>query len=94
MIAIAIAIKLDSKGPIFFRQMRVGRDERRFGVFKFRTMVPEAEQLKHTLVDLNEAQEGLFKIAEDPSRHARRQVSCARPPWTSCPSCSTCCAAR
>jgi exopolysaccharide biosynthesis polyprenyl glycosylphosphotransferase len=66
MIAIALAIKLDSKGPVFFRQMRVGRDERRFGLFKFRTMVPEAEQLKHTLVDRNEAQEGLFKIAEDP----------------------------
>ncbi len=66
MIAIAIAIKLDSKGPVFFRQMRVGRDEQRFGLFKFRTMVPEAEQLKHTLVDLNEAQEGLFKIAADP----------------------------
>ncbi len=66
MIAIAIAIKLDSRGPVFFRQSRVGRDERRFRLFKFRTMVPDAEQLKHTLTDLNEAQEGLFKIAEDP----------------------------
>jgi exopolysaccharide biosynthesis polyprenyl glycosylphosphotransferase len=66
MIAIAIAIKLDSRGPVFFRQSRVGRDERRFGLFKFRTMVPDAEQLKHTLTDLNEAQEGLFKIVEDP----------------------------
>jgi exopolysaccharide biosynthesis polyprenyl glycosylphosphotransferase len=66
MIAIAIAIKLDSKGPVFFRQSRVGRDEHRFGLFKFRTMVPDAEALKHTLVDRNEAQEGLFKIAEDP----------------------------
>jgi exopolysaccharide biosynthesis polyprenyl glycosylphosphotransferase len=66
MIAIAIAIKLDSKGPVFFRQSRVGRNERRFGLFKFRTMVPHAEQIKHTLADLNEAQEGLFKIVEDP----------------------------
>ncbi len=66
MVAIAVAIKLDSKGPVFFRQLRVGRDERRFGVFKFRTMVPDAEQLKHGLADRNEAQEGLFKIAEDP----------------------------
>ncbi|HTB50452.1 MAG TPA: sugar transferase [Solirubrobacteraceae bacterium] len=66
MIAIAIAIKLDSKGPVFFRQQRVGRDEHRFGLFKFRTMVPDAEALKHTLADRNEAQEGLFKIAEDP----------------------------
>ena len=66
MIAIAIAIKLDSKGPVFFRQLRVGRYEERFGLFKFRTMVPDAEQLKHTLTDRNEAQEGLFKIAQDP----------------------------
>jgi exopolysaccharide biosynthesis polyprenyl glycosylphosphotransferase len=66
MIAIAIMIKLDSKGPVFFRQMRVGRDERRFGLFKFRTMVPDAEELKQSLVGLNEAQEGLFKIVEDP----------------------------
>jgi exopolysaccharide biosynthesis polyprenyl glycosylphosphotransferase len=66
MIAIAIAIRLDSKGPLFFRQQRVGRDEKRFALFKFRTMVPDAEQLKQSLVDLNEAQEGLFKIAEDP----------------------------
>jgi exopolysaccharide biosynthesis polyprenyl glycosylphosphotransferase len=66
MIAVAVAIKLDSKGPVFFRQLRVGREECRFGLFKFRTMVPNAEQLKHSLVDLNEAQEGLFKIAEDP----------------------------
>jgi exopolysaccharide biosynthesis polyprenyl glycosylphosphotransferase len=66
MMAIAIAIKLDSKGPVFFRQLRVGRDEERFGLFKFRTMVPNAEQLKHTLAERNEAQEGLFKIAQDP----------------------------
>jgi exopolysaccharide biosynthesis polyprenyl glycosylphosphotransferase len=66
MIAIAIAIKLDSKGPVFFRQARVGRGERHFWLFKFRTMVPNAEALKCSLVDLNEAPEGLFKIAEDP----------------------------
>lgn len=66
MIAVAIAIKLDSKGPVFFRQLRVGRDERPFGLFKFRTMVPDAEKLKHTLTDRNEAQDGLFKIAGDP----------------------------
>jgi lipopolysaccharide/colanic/teichoic acid biosynthesis glycosyltransferase len=66
MIAIAIAIKLDSRGPVFFRQLRVGRDEKHFGLFKFRTMVPDAEDLKPSLVDLNEAQEGLFKIAADP----------------------------
>ena len=66
MIAIAVAIKLDSRGPVLFRQTRVGRGERRFGLFKFRTMVPDAEKLKQSLAGLNEAAEGLFKIAEDP----------------------------
>jgi exopolysaccharide biosynthesis polyprenyl glycosylphosphotransferase len=64
--AIAIAIKLDSRGPVLFRQLRVGRRGRRFYVFKFRTMVPDAERLKDSLRDRNEAQEGLFKIADDP----------------------------
>jgi exopolysaccharide biosynthesis polyprenyl glycosylphosphotransferase len=63
---IAIAIKLDSKGPLFFRQLRVGRHGKHFSVLKFRTMVPDAEALKDGLRDRNEAQEGLFKIADDP----------------------------
>jgi exopolysaccharide biosynthesis polyprenyl glycosylphosphotransferase len=66
MIAIAIAIKIDSRGPVFFRQLRVGRHGRRFQMLKFRTMVPEAEALKESLRDRNEAKEGLFKIALDP----------------------------
>jgi exopolysaccharide biosynthesis polyprenyl glycosylphosphotransferase len=67
MAIIAIAIKLDSpSGPVFFRQLRVGRHGRRFYVFKFRTMVPNAEALKDALRDRNEAREGLFKIADDP----------------------------
>lgn len=65
-IAIAIAIKLDSRGPVFFRQLRVGQHGKRFHMLKFRTMVPEAEELKEALRDRNEAQEGLFKIADDP----------------------------
>jgi lipopolysaccharide/colanic/teichoic acid biosynthesis glycosyltransferase len=63
---IAVAIRLDSKGPIFFRQTRVGRDGRRFSILKFRSMVANAEALKHQLRDLNEAGVGLFKIADDP----------------------------
>jgi exopolysaccharide biosynthesis polyprenyl glycosylphosphotransferase len=66
MLLIAIAIKLDSRGPVFFRQLRVGRHGRRFQMLKFRTMVPEADALKDGLRDRNEALEGLFKIAEDP----------------------------
>lgn len=64
--AIAVAIKLDSKGPVFFRQLRVGQHGERFYMLKFRTMVPDAEALKDGLRDRNEAQEGLFKIANDP----------------------------
>ena len=63
---IAVAIKLDSRGPVFFRQLRVGRHGQRFQMLKFRTMVPGAEALKDSLRARNEAQEGLFKIAEDP----------------------------
>jgi exopolysaccharide biosynthesis polyprenyl glycosylphosphotransferase len=63
---IAVAIKLDSRGPVFFRQLRVGQHGERFYMLKFRTMVPDAEALKDSLRDRNEAQEGLFKIAEDP----------------------------
>lgn len=66
MIVIAVAIKLDSRGPVFFKQRRVGQHGEHFKVFKFRTMVPEADALKESLRDRNEAQEGLFKIADDP----------------------------
>jgi exopolysaccharide biosynthesis polyprenyl glycosylphosphotransferase len=66
LIAVAIAIKLDTRGPVFFRQLRVGRHGKRFRMFKFRTMVPDADAMKDSLRDRNEAQEGLFKIADDP----------------------------
>ena len=65
MIAIAIAIRLDSPGPALFRQVRVGRGGRRFRIVKFRSMVLQAEALKPTLTHLNQA-EGLFKIPCDP----------------------------
>jgi exopolysaccharide biosynthesis polyprenyl glycosylphosphotransferase len=66
LLVIAVAIRLDSKGPVFFRQQRVGRHGHRFSMLKFRTMVPDAEALKDSLRDRNEAKEGLFKIAADP----------------------------
>jgi exopolysaccharide biosynthesis polyprenyl glycosylphosphotransferase len=65
LIAIAIAIKIDSRGPVFFGQQRVGRDGRLFDMLKFRTMVVGADRLKAELADRNEAH-GLFKIADDP----------------------------
>jgi exopolysaccharide biosynthesis polyprenyl glycosylphosphotransferase len=66
LVLFAIAIKLDSRGPVFFCQLRVGRYGQRFYMMKFRTMVPDAEALKDGLRHRNEAKEGLFKIAEDP----------------------------
>jgi exopolysaccharide biosynthesis polyprenyl glycosylphosphotransferase len=65
MAAIAIAIAFDSRGPVFFRQTRVGRDGRRFRIFKFRTMVQGADAMKDELRALNEAGE-LFKMEQDP----------------------------
>jgi exopolysaccharide biosynthesis polyprenyl glycosylphosphotransferase len=65
IVLIAVAIRLDTPGPVFFRQTRVGRDGRRFQIFKFRTMVDDAEAMKESLLERNEAQ-GLFKMAEDP----------------------------
>jgi exopolysaccharide biosynthesis polyprenyl glycosylphosphotransferase len=66
MLAAAVAIKLDSPGPVFFRQLRVGRHGKHFRIFKFRTMVSDAEALKDSLRERNEAKEGLFKIVDDP----------------------------
>jgi exopolysaccharide biosynthesis polyprenyl glycosylphosphotransferase len=66
MLLAAVAIKLDSRGPVLFRQLRVGHDGRHFSIFKFRTMVCDADSLRASLADRNEAQDGLFKIADDP----------------------------
>jgi exopolysaccharide biosynthesis polyprenyl glycosylphosphotransferase len=62
---IAVAVKLDSPGPVFFRQRRIGRSGREFTMLKFRTMMRDAERIKAELHPLNEA-EGLFKIENDP----------------------------
>ncbi len=64
----AIAIKLDSKGPVFFRQARHGRGGREFRIVKFRTMVQDAEAKRFELAELNEMEGGgpLFKIQNDP----------------------------
>jgi lipopolysaccharide/colanic/teichoic acid biosynthesis glycosyltransferase len=62
----ALAIRLDSPGPIFIRQQRTGRDGRRFTMFKFRTMVENAEELKPQLAHLNVLPPPDFKIPDDP----------------------------
>jgi lipopolysaccharide/colanic/teichoic acid biosynthesis glycosyltransferase len=65
-VAIALMIKADSAGPVFFRQRRVGRDGRHFEMLKFRTMVDGADSRKPGLLHMNQAGEGLFKIYDDP----------------------------
>jgi len=65
LLAIAIAIRIDSRGPVFFRQERVGRGGRVFRMLKFRSMVKDADRLKAGLAEHNES-DGLFKIADDP----------------------------
>lgn len=63
----AIAIKLESpRGPVFFAQTRAGRAGRPFRLYKLRTMVPNAEQLKHELRHLNTRQWPDFKVDHDP----------------------------
>jgi exopolysaccharide biosynthesis polyprenyl glycosylphosphotransferase len=63
---ISLAIKLDSRGPVFFRQRRVGQNDEVFEIFKFRTMVPDADSQRAALASRNEAGGGLFKIEDDP----------------------------
>jgi len=66
LITIAVMVKLDSAGPIFYRAGRIGRKGRVFTCFKFRTMVIDAEKIKAQLAHLNERKGLLFKISNDP----------------------------
>jgi exopolysaccharide biosynthesis polyprenyl glycosylphosphotransferase len=65
LLAIALAIKLTSPGPVLFRQTRVGKNGREFQMLKFRTMVTDADQRKHELLELNAAAP-MFKVPDDP----------------------------
>ena len=67
LLAVAIAVKLDSPGPVLFRQRRAGVGGRPFEILKFRTMVANADALKASLQHLNEYPDArLFKIKKDP----------------------------
>ena len=66
LLLIALGIKLTSKGPVFFVQERVGLNGRIFKMYKFRSMVQDAEELKKKLAHLNEMSGPVFKIKDDP----------------------------
>jgi exopolysaccharide biosynthesis polyprenyl glycosylphosphotransferase len=63
---IALAIKIDSPGPVFFRQVRMGVNGRQFQCLKFRSMVANAESIRDSLLSLNEQSGPVFKIKNDP----------------------------
>jgi exopolysaccharide biosynthesis polyprenyl glycosylphosphotransferase len=62
----AVAVRLDSRGPIFYRSERVGRKGSTFVCYKFRTMVPNADVVRESLSHLNERSDVLFKVKNDP----------------------------
>jgi len=66
MVLVALAIRLDSTGPIFFKQERLGENEKPFQVIKFRSMRVGADEEKAALLDQNEADGPLFKMKDDP----------------------------
>ncbi len=66
MLLLMIAIKWDSKGPVFYKAQRIGRKGRTFTCYKFRTMCADAEKLKDSLKHQNERDSVLFKITNDP----------------------------
>ena len=66
LLAVAMAIKLDTRGSVFYRQKRVGKNGQRFWMYKFRSMCQDADRHLDGLRDQNEASGPLFKIREDP----------------------------
>jgi exopolysaccharide biosynthesis polyprenyl glycosylphosphotransferase len=66
LLLVALAVRLDDGGPVFFRQERVGRDGGTFRMVKFRTMVPDAEARLPALLQVNEGSGPLFKLRADP----------------------------
>ena len=65
-IIIPLLIKLSSRGPVFYRQIRCGHNGRPFKIYKFRSMVPDAEKLLTKIIDFNILKEPVFKLKDDP----------------------------
>jgi len=63
---VAIAIKVESRGPVFFSQVRIGKNGRRFHIYKFRSMYMDAEKRKKELEERNEMKGLMFKMEDDP----------------------------
>lgn len=63
---VAVAIKIESRGPVFFSQIRIGKNGRRFKIYKFRSMYNDAEIRKKELIDKNEMKGLMFKMDKDP----------------------------
>jgi exopolysaccharide biosynthesis polyprenyl glycosylphosphotransferase len=63
---LALIIKCTSRGPVFFRQVRVGKNGKRFVIYKFRSMAVDAEKQKDGLQELNECDGAIFKMKDDP----------------------------
>jgi lipopolysaccharide/colanic/teichoic acid biosynthesis glycosyltransferase len=66
MLAIALSVRLDSRGPALFKQLRAGRYGRPFRILKFRTMCRDAEERISEVVSVTELREPMFKLREDP----------------------------
>jgi exopolysaccharide biosynthesis polyprenyl glycosylphosphotransferase len=66
LVGVAIAVKVSDPGPVFFTQVRVGMNKRKFKLYKFRSMVADAEKRKAALAAMNEIQGPAFKMKNDP----------------------------
>ena len=84
---VALLVKLDSEGPVLFRQERIGLNKRRFRIYKFRTMVVNAEKMMVELEAMNEVSGPVFKIKNDPRRTRLGGFRCGARASTNCRSC-------